>query len=118
MALGAGLSTSMLTSVWFQATSIILLLFFTKRLISVFAATHFEKKLTRNEKLFLSWIGPRGPVPAVLATCAIGLGIVEALQIFNIVLMVVLASLLITGFTVRRMAKALLRNMHDNKGEI
>ena len=29
------------------------------RPISVLAATHFEKKLTRNEKLFLSWMGAR-----------------------------------------------------------
>ena len=108
LVLGAGFSISMLTSVWFQALVIVLLLFLVIRPISVFAATHFEKKLSRREKLFLSWIGARGAVPAALAASAIGLGIAEAPQIFNIVVVVVLASLLITGFTGRKVAKATL----------
>ena len=108
LVLGAGFSISMLTSVWFQALVIVLLLFFVIRPISVFVATHFEKRLSRSEKLFLSWIGARGAVPAALAASAIGLGIAEAPQIFNIVVVVVLASLLITGFTGRKMAKATL----------
>jgi cell volume regulation protein A len=108
LVLGAGFSISMLTSVWFQALVVVLLLFFVIRPISVFAATHFEKRLSRSEKLFLSWIGARGAVPAALAASTIGLGIAEAPQIFNIVVVVVLASLLITGFTGRKMAKATL----------
>jgi cell volume regulation protein A len=108
LVLGAGFSLSMLTSVWLQALVIILLLFFVIRPISVFAATHFEKRLSRGEKLFLSWIGARGAVPAALAASAIGLGIAEAPQIFNIAVVVVLASLFITGFTGRKMAKATL----------
>jgi len=59
LVLGAGFSISVMASVWLQATMIILLLFFVIRPISVLAATHFEKKLTRNEKLFLSWMGAR-----------------------------------------------------------
>ena len=43
-----------------------------------------------------------------LSMHAIGLGISEAHQIFNTVLVVVLASLLITGFTARKMAKVTL----------
>lgn len=108
LVLGAGFSTSMLTSVWFQGTLITVLLFFVIRPISVLAATHFEKKLTRKEKLFLSWTGARGAVPAALAASAIGLGIVEGPQVFNIVLLVVLESLLLIGFTGRKMAKATL----------
>ncbi len=108
LVLGAGFSTSMLTSVWFQATIITLLLFVVIRPISVFAATRFERRLTRNEKLFISWVGARGAVPAALAASAIGLGIADAVQVFNIVIIVVLASLLIIGFTGRRVAKATL----------
>jgi NhaP-type Na+/H+ or K+/H+ antiporter len=106
LVLGAGFSISMLTSVWFQALVIILLLFFVIRPVSVFAATYFERRLSRGEKLFLSWIGARGVVPASLAASAIGLGITGAPEIFNITVVVVLASLLITGFTGRRMARA------------
>ncbi|MGQ9566404.1 MAG: cation:proton antiporter [Candidatus Bathyarchaeales archaeon] len=115
LVLGAGFSTSMLTSVWFQATAITLLLFFVIRPISVFAASHFEKKLTRKEKLFLSWTGARGAVPAALAASAIGLGIVEGPQIFNVVLVVVLESLLIIGFTGRKMARATLATPSTSK---
>jgi NhaP-type Na+/H+ or K+/H+ antiporter len=115
LVLGAGFSTSMLTSVWFQATVITLLLFFAIRPISVFAASHFEKKITRKEKLFLSWIGARGAVPAALAASTIGLGIVEGPQIFNVVLVVVLESLLIIGFTGRKMARATLATPSASK---
>jgi len=108
LVIGAGFSTSMLASTWFQAAVITLLLFFVIRPISVFVTTHFEKKLTRKEKLFLSWFGARGAVPAALAASAIGLGIAEAPQVFNIVLVVVVASLLIVGFTGRKMARALI----------
>jgi cell volume regulation protein A len=118
LVLGAGFSTSMLTSVWSQAAVITLLLFFVIRPISVFASAHFEKKLNRNEKLFMSWFGARGAVPAALAASAIGLGIVEASQIFNIVLVVVLASLLIVGFTGRRVAKALLTTQSSKEFEV
>lgn len=108
LVLGAGFSISIIASVWLQATMIILLLFFVIRPISVLVATHFEKKLTRNEKLFLSWMGARGAVPAALAASAIGLGISEAHQIFNTVLVVVLSSLLLTGFATRKIAKVTL----------
>jgi len=117
LVLGAGFSTSMLTSVWLQAAVITLLLFFVIRPISVFAASHFEKKLTRKEKLFLSWIGARGAVPAALAASAIGLGIVEGPQIFNIVLVVVMESLLLIGFTGRKMARATLAIPSISKNE-
>jgi cell volume regulation protein A len=106
LVLGAGFSISMLTSVWFQALIIVVLLFFVIRPVSVFAATHFERRLSRGEKLFLSWIGARGVVPASLAASAIGLGIAKAPEIFNITVVVVLASLLVTGFTGRRVARA------------
>lgn len=115
LVLGAGFSVLIMASVWLQALVIFLLLFFVIRPISVFAATHFEKRLSSREKLFLSWMGPRGAVPAALAASAIGLGIDEASQIFSIVLVVVVASLLITGFTGRKMTRALLETHSISK---
>ena len=105
LVLGAGFSLAALSSVWLEATVVILLLFLVIRPISVFCATSFEKKLSKKEKLFISWIGTRGAVPAALAASAIGLGIAGADQIFSIVMIVVLASLVIVGFLGRRIAK-------------
>jgi cell volume regulation protein A len=105
LVLGAGFSLAALTSVWVQATVVTLLLFVVIRPMSVFSATFFEKKLSKKEKFFISWIGARGAVPAALAASAIGLGIAGAEQIFDIVIVVVLASLVIVGFSGRRMAK-------------
>ncbi len=118
LVLGAGFSTAMLGSVWIEAAIITMLLFSVIRPISVFAATHFERKLTRNEKLFLSWIGARGAVPAALAASAVGLGIPGTAQIFNVVIVVVLASLLIVGFTARYMAKATLYTSEKNDSRV
>jgi cell volume regulation protein A len=104
LVLGAGFSLAILSSAWLEAVVIILFLFLAVRPISVFSATLFEKRLSRKEKLFISWIGTRGAVPAALAASAIGLGIAGATQIFSIVMIVVLASLVIVGFSARRLA--------------
>lgn len=60
LVLGAGFSLAALSSVWLEATVVILLLFLVIRPISVFSATSFEKKLSKKEKLFISWVGTRG----------------------------------------------------------
>ena len=115
LVLGAGFSLAALSSVWIEATVVILLLFLIIRPISVFSATSFEKKLSKKEKLFISWIGARGAVPAALAASAIGLGIAGADRIFSIVMIVVLASLVIVGFSGRKMAKFTLTNPSTNE---
>jgi NhaP-type Na+/H+ or K+/H+ antiporter len=60
LVLGAGFSLAALSSVWLEAAVVILLLFLVIRPISVFSATAFEGKLSRKEKLFISWVGTRG----------------------------------------------------------
>jgi potassium/hydrogen antiporter len=115
LVLGAGFSLAALSSVWFEATVILLLLFLVIRPISVFSATSFEKKLSRKEKLFISWVGTRGAVPAALAASAIGLGISGADRIFSIVMIVVLASLVIVGFLGRKLAEFTLTNPLTNE---
>lgn len=108
LVLGAGFSLSAFSSVWLKATVIVIVLFAVVRPISVYSATFFEKRLSNKEKFFVSWIGSRGAVPAALAISAIGLGIEGAQQIFDIVIVVVLASLIIVGFTGGEMAKRML----------
>ncbi|HVP92791.1 MAG TPA: sodium:proton antiporter [Acidobacteriota bacterium] len=118
LVLGAGFSLVALASVWVQAIVVTLLLFVVIRPLSVFSATFFEKKLSRKEKYFISWIGARGAVPAALAASTIGLGITGAQQIFDIVIVVVLASLIIVGFSGQRMAKFALPTFRtDEKKE-
>lgn len=108
LVLGAGFSLMTLTSVWLQAIIVAFLLFAVIRPLSVFSATLFEKRLSRKEKFFISWVGSRGAVPAALAASAVGLGISGATQIFDIVIVVVLVSLIIVGFSARKMAKLTL----------
>lgn len=108
LVLGAGFSIVALASVWVQAAIIVLLLFAVIRPLSVYSSTFFEKRLSRKEKFFISWVGARGAVPAALAASAVGLGIDGAEQVFDIVIVVVLISLLIVGFTGRKIAKLAL----------
>lgn len=52
--------------------------------------------------------GKQGAVPAALAASAIGLDISGAEQMFNVVIVVVLASLTIVGFSGRKIAELTL----------
>lgn len=108
LVLGASFSLVVLASVWLQAIILVLLLFAVIRPISVYAATLFEKRLSRKEKFFISWVGARGAVPAALAASAVGLGINGAKQIFDIIIVVVLVSLLVVGFSGRKIAQLTL----------
>ncbi len=109
LVLGAGFSVAALAPVWLEATVIVILLFAVIRPLSVFSSTFFEKKLSRKEKLFISWMGSRGEVPAALAASAIGLGIAGADRIFDIVIVVALASLIIVEFSGQTVAKHTLQ---------
>lgn len=74
------------------------------RPVSVFAClapTDFGLR----EKLLLSWVGLRGAVPIVLATYPLLAGLPQAEIIFDVVFFVVLASVLLQGTTVARVAR-------------
>ncbi len=53
----------------------------------------------RNELVYMSWVGLRGSVPIVLATFPASYGLPGADQIFSVVFFLVIASVLIQGFT-------------------
>lgn len=61
-------------------------------------------RFTRNEQTFLAWVGLRGAVSILLATVPILYGIPSGQDMFNIVFVIVLASMLIQGWTIRPMA--------------
>jgi len=109
LVLGASFSVHVFSSIWVQALILVVFLFAVVRPISVYFATSLETRLSGKEKLFISWIGSRGEVPAALSLSAIGLGITGAEKIFDIVIVVVLASLIIVGVSGRKIAKLTLR---------
>jgi cell volume regulation protein A len=60
--------------------------------------------LSIREKLLVSWAGLRGAVPIVLATFPMTAGIPQAEMIFNLVFFVVIASVLLQGTSLTRVA--------------
>lgn len=80
------------------------------RPISVFAST-YQGNLATNEKLFISWVGPRGIVAAGIASL-FGLTLAEenvpgAEYITPLVFMIVLGTVLLNATTARLMARLL-----------
>ncbi len=64
-------------------------------------------RFSRSETLFVSWVGLRGAVSILLAIVPLLSGLDEGHVLFNTAFIIVLASLLFQGWTVRPLAKAL-----------
>jgi len=81
---------------------------FVLRPIGIFLSTH-KSTLKRNEKLFISWVGPRGIVAAGIASLfglkLVDKGIVGAEYITPLVFMIVLGTVLLNATTARLFAK-------------
>jgi NhaP-type Na+/H+ or K+/H+ antiporter len=81
---------------------------FVIRPLAVFAST-YNSKLKRNEKLFISWVGPRGIVAAGIASLfgskLLKQGVEGAEYITPLVFMIVLGTVLLNATTARLFAK-------------
>lgn len=91
-----------------NAVILFVLVVFVIRPIGVFLSTH-GSSLKLNEKLFISWVGPRGIVAAGIASL-FGLtlankGIIGAEYITPLVFMIVLGTVLLNATTARLFAK-------------
>ncbi len=64
-------------------------------------------RFARGEIAFISWVGLRGAVPIFLATIPVVAGLPNAATYFNIAFVVVIASLVIQGWTIAPAARLL-----------
>lgn len=91
-----------------EALSLFALMVFIVRPLGVFLSTH-KSTLKFNEKLFISWVGPRGIVAAGIAslfgTKLMKQGVEGAEYITPLVFMIVLGTVLLNATTARLFAK-------------
>jgi cell volume regulation protein A len=60
-----------------------------------------------QEQVFISWVGLRGAVPIFLASIPVIAGVTQGIEYFNVAFVVVIASLIVQGWTVSRAARLL-----------
>jgi len=97
----------MLLYTW-KTAALFAIVVFIIRPLAVFAST-FRSKLKLNEKLFISWVGPRGIVAAGIASLfgskLLKQGVEGAEYITPLVFMIVLGTVLLNATTARLFAK-------------
>jgi len=102
--LGLLVTPSALFSTWHVGLLVAAVLIFVARPMAVWVSL-LPFRFPWREQVFISWVGLRGAVPIVLATFPVLGGVDEGQLYFNIAFFVVLASLLIQGWTVAPLAE-------------
>src|SRR5574338_510220 len=92
------------SGLWVQGVLLFLVLTFVGRPAAVFLGTMGMGFGTKN-KVFAAWAGLRGAVPAVLATYPAAAGLESGKEVFNLVFVAVLLSILIQGSTLGTVAR-------------
>jgi cell volume regulation protein A len=99
---------------WWQGLVLAVLLGFVIRPLVV-APLLFPSRLGRGERLFVIWCGLKGAVPILLASLAVVGGTDDAAEIYGIVFVVVLFSVLVQGSTVSTVAARLGVPMRNDR---
>lgn len=86
------------------------------RPLSVFLCLLPFKGIGKRSKIFISWVGLRGAAPIIFATYPMVEGIEGASLIFNVVFFITLASLIIQGTTIPKVANWLKLSTEKDDG--
>ena len=87
---------------------------FVGRPLSVFLCLFPFKGIGKRAKMFISWVGLRGAAPIIFATYPVVAGVEGSSFIFNVVFFITLASLLIQGTTIAKVANWLHLSEHKD----
>ncbi len=105
IALGLTISFSSLTGeIWFDGLLLAAALAFVIRPVVVWPLL-LPSRLRPGERTFVAWGGLKGAVPILLAAFALGHGIQDAERIYDLVFVVVLASVVVQGTTITYAAR-------------
>ncbi len=107
LTLGLLVNPSELLDIMWVALAIVLFMIIVSRPISVFLCLLPFKKVSRQAKIFVSWVGLRGAVPIIFATYPFVSGVPHAKEIFNIVFFITIISLVLQGTSVPYIARLL-----------
>ncbi len=118
LVLGLLARPSQMLSVLLPALLIGLFMMLVARPASVFLTLLPFRKLSVRAKAFSSWVGLKGAGPILFALCPVVAGLEGATEMFNIVFLITLFSLLLQGMTLSPMARVLrLSYDEDPKAE-
>ena len=112
LVLGLLARPSQMLPVVFPAILIGLFMTLVARPASVFLCLLPFRGLSTRAKTFVSWVGLKGAGPILFALCPVVAGLERATDIFNIVYLITLFSLLVQGSSLSRVAR-LLRLSYD-----
>jgi cell volume regulation protein A len=101
-------------SVWWEGLVLAVILGFVVRPLVV-TPLLLPSRLSHGERLFVTWSGLKGAVPILLASLAVVAHTEEANQIYGIVFVVVLFSVVVQGTLVPRVAERLGVPMTDSE---
>lgn len=104
--LGLLVTPSALLNNWHAELLIALSLIFVARPIAVFLSLA-PFQFSWRERTFIAWVGLRGAVPIFLAAIPVMAGLPNGMMIFNVAFVVVIASLLLQGWTIAPAARFL-----------
>ena len=105
LVLGLLARPSQMMSVLLPALAIGSFMLFVARPASVFLSLLPFKGLTNRAKFFVSWVGLKGAGPILFALCPVVAGLERSSEMFNIVFIITLFSLLLQGTSLNTVAR-------------